>query len=58
MRLLPLVKIEVSWSVQRNRITIEKVRHQDQVAVGSKLVSDELSILKTMADNISQTIAR
>lgn len=40
--------------IQRDGITVEQVRHDDEVPAGSEQVRDELGIVELVADHISQ----
>ena len=50
--LRPLHDVEISGAVQRDGVTTEKVRHQDEIAVGGELVGDELCVDKAVADYV------
>ena len=38
--LQPAHQVEVRWRVKLNRVTVEEVKHHDEVAVGGELVGD------------------
>jgi len=50
----PLVHVEVRRAVQRDGVPVEKIGHDDEVAVGGKLVGDELGVDKAAADDVGE----
>ena len=46
--------IEVIRPVQRNRIAVEKIGHDDEVAIRRELVGDQLRVDELVADNVGQ----
>lgn len=52
----PFHNIETVWSVQGNGIFVEEVWGQDEIAIGSKLICDQLGIDETMANDIGDAI--
>lgn len=54
--LKPLHDVEIVITVQGNRILIEQIRHQHEVAIGSELVGDQLSVDKTVTNDIGYAV--
>ena len=48
----PCLDVEVTWAVEWDRVAVEEVRHQDEVAVGGELVGDELRVDELVADHV------
>lgn len=55
MTLLPLGKIEIVATVQRNWVAMEKIGHECEEAIGSELVGDELSVVELVPDDVGET---
>lgn len=49
---LPCHDIKAVRAVERDGVVIEEVRHHNEVAIGSKLVGNELGVDESMADHI------
>ena len=54
--LQPLHDVEVAGAIQGDGILVEKVGHQDKVAIGSELVGDELSVVEAVADDVGDAV--
>lgn len=54
----PLLHIEFSRLVQRHRVAVKEVRHHNKIAIHDKLISDELSVCESIADNICESMNR
>lgn len=57
MSLQPLLKVKVGATVQLDWIAVEKIGHEHEEAVGSKLVGDELSVVELVADDVGKTVS-
>jgi len=45
-------KVKALWPIQLHGISIKLIRHQDKIAIGSKLVGDKLGVYKFVADDV------
>ena len=54
----PFLDIEVAGSVERNRVLVEDVGHQDEIAIGSELIGDELCVVEAVADNVRDAVGQ
>lgn len=52
MGLHPLHNVKIRGAIQRDRVAMEKIRHHDEVAIRSELVSNELSVDKSVTDHV------
>lgn len=52
---LPCHEIETFGAVERDGVVVEEVRHHDEVAIGGKLVGNELSVDEAVADHVRDT---
>ena len=51
----PFPNVEVSRTVEGDRVGVEQIRHEYEVAIGRKLVGDELGIVEAMANHVGYT---
>jgi hypothetical protein len=51
---LPLANVKVCRPIEWNWVPVKKVRHYNEISIGSKLVCDELRVDEAMANHISQ----
>lgn len=52
--LQPGHQVEGGWAVQRHWIAMEEVGHDDEVAIGSQLVGNQLGIDEAVSDHVGQ----
>lgn len=50
----PVHNLEALRPVQGNRVTLKQVGQQDEIAVGGKLISNELCVDKLVTDDIGK----
>lgn len=55
MRSLPFLQVKTTTTVQWHGVTVEQVRHEDEVAIGCELIGYQLSVLKSVADHIGES---
>jgi hypothetical protein len=48
----PLHDVKAFRAVEFNWIAIEKIRHQDEIAIRRKLVSNQLHVVELVADDV------
>ena len=48
----PLHDVEVARAIERNGILVKEVGHHNKVAIGGKLVGDQLGVVEAVADHV------
>lgn len=54
MALTPLSEVEVRRAIKGGRVTVEQIRHNNEVSVRCELIGNELGVDETMANDVGK----
>lgn len=52
----PLLDVEVARTIQGERVTVENIGHDHEIAISCELIGDQLGIVEVVADHIGDAV--